>query len=191
MTGNIRLFIALELSMKQKEEIALLQEKLKLFNSAVRWVQMKNLHLTLKFLGEIDEALIDEIKSIMNDLVKGIEPFDFSFKDLGFFPSYSSARVIWLGIHKGLENLRELGIALDKELAKIGIAREKRAFQPHLTLGRPRKSLNNEILLNMETLAKGFVTEQSRASGISLFRSELTRKGAVYYLVHESECKMY
>ncbi len=187
MSDMIRLFTALEVSEKQKEEIRTLQNNLETSNSKIRWIQNNNLHITLKFLGETDQKLVKTVTSIIDEIAAQNNTFELSFGGLGVFPAYHKAKVIWVGINEGLGSIREIAVKLDERMSEIGVSSEKKPFQPHLTIGRAKSVLSSEELLRIEQGSEGFTTEQSAVNGISLFQSNLTRKGAIYYLVHKAE----
>ncbi len=136
----IRTFIAVELS---GTVIARAQEAIKLLKTSgaeVGWVDSAQMHLTLKFLGNVTEIETPDVCRVVAEAAAGIEPFEIVFKGLGAFPRVSEPRTIWLGIDQGQKELSVLHTAIEDALKKeMGFGKEHRKFHPHLTLGRLRK----------------------------------------------------
>ena len=110
-----------------------------------RWVQPQGIHLTLKFLGEISEDMVDLVhKSVPKNLLSP-DPFQLSIAGLGCFPSYKAPQVVWSGIEGDLESLNQLQVDLDQQLHRsCSFPMEKRPFKPHLTLARVRKGTSEQ-----------------------------------------------
>ena len=136
----VRTFIAVELS---GTVIARAQEAIKQLKTSgadVSWVAKPQMHLTLKFLGNVTEIETPDICRVVAEAAAGIEPFEIVFKGLGAFPRVSEPRTIWLGIDQGQQELEVLHNAIEEALKKeMGFGKEHRKFHPHLTLGRLRK----------------------------------------------------
>lgn len=175
----MRLFIAVELSKEIKKELTALEEKLKSSAADVKWVKPDNIHLTLKFLGETKEEQIEPIKKILNGLAEKFKVFKTEITGLGSFPSLKSPRVIWIGLNN-ISVILEMVKLLEEELDKLGFPKEKRDFQPHLTLGRVRSPKNIDIL--KETLAKNldFKAGVLEVRDVFLIESKLTPSGPIY-----------
>jgi len=176
----LRSFLAVELSREIEEGIRRIQEKLKRRVEGVRWVRPEGIHLTLKFLGEIDPDRIEEIVDKAQQAVKGIGPFEIRIKGGGGFPNTKNPRVIWLGVEDQEGLLRELQARVEKGLEELGFKREERNYTPHLTLGRLRTGRG-----------KGGVAQAIKDIGdsdlgamkireIVLFQSQLKPSGAEY-----------
>ena len=137
---SIRTFIAVELS---GTVIARAQEAIKLLRTSgaeVGWVDRGQMHLTLKFLGNVPETETPDVCRVVAEAAAGVEPFEIVFRGLGAFPRASEPRTIWLGIDQGQAELAELHAAIEGALQKeMGFGKENRKFHPHLTLGRLRK----------------------------------------------------
>lgn len=188
----MRTFIAIELSGEIKEYLSRLQEKLKTSQADVKWVAPANIHLTLKFLGEIDDKTKDNVTGIVEDIAKDKSPFYLNIASLGAFPRIESPRVIWVGIDKGDAQVKEIAKALEEKLSKIGIPAEDKLFSSHITIGRTKSSKNrNNLAKSMESLkenaAEG-ITEL-RVEKITLFKSTLTPKGPIYEVLKEAYLK--
>jgi len=188
----MRTFIAIELSGEIKEYLSRLQEKLKTSQADVKWVAPANIHLTLKFLGEIDDKTKDNVIGIVEDIAKDKNPFYLNIASLGAFPHIESPRVIWVGIDKGDAQVKEIAKALEEKLSKVGIPAEDKLFSSHITIGRTKSSKNrNNLAESMESL-KGKVAEgipELRIEKITLFKSTLTPKGPIYEVLKEAYLK--
>lgn len=188
----MRTFIAVELPPQIKEYLSSLQADFKSCNADVKWVEPQNIHITLKFLGEVKEEKIPLIKKIMDDLSRQINSFSVNLSSLGAFPNIESARVIWVGIKKGEKELTYLNRLLEEELSKLGIPKEKKAFSCHITLGRLRSNFNYQKLKEkilrclQEPLQK---TEDFTVKSISLFKSTLTGLGPIYEALYRVNLK--
>ncbi|MCX7719912.1 MAG: RNA 2',3'-cyclic phosphodiesterase [Dictyoglomus thermophilum] len=170
-----RLFIAIELEDSIKDHILSFQKELK--NSVlgdVKWVERENFHLTIKFLGETPENLIDDIKGILDETSYYFEPFYISLEGFGAFPSLKSPRVLWIGIEEGLGGLEKVFDFIEKRLVKKGFRKEDRPFSPHLTLGRVK---DRDVRILKDLL---FDKEVVLVSSITLFESKLTPEGPIY-----------
>ena len=184
----MRTFIAIELSREIRECLSRLQDKLKLSQADVKWVAPLNIHLTLKFLGEIDEKTSEQIKQILQDLAAGLKEFSLNLAYIGAFPSLKSPRVIWIGIDKGDEEVKTIARALEEKLPEIGITKEDRPFSSHITLGRTRSSKNrNNLAELLESLKEKLpeATAEMKVEKITLFKSTLTPKGPIYEVLKE------
>ena len=176
----IRLFIAMPLTEELSATAGRAQEQLKRAAGGVKWVEPRNLHLTLKFLGETDEGRVPVIAEAMRAAVASQEPFAVHVVGIGAFPSARRPRVVWLGITEGAEALVSIAGRLEEALADLGFEREERPFRSHVTLGRvssPERArgLTAEIELMGQVEVGRMTCEQ-----IVLMRSELSRTGPTY-----------
>ncbi|MFA4842872.1 MAG: RNA 2',3'-cyclic phosphodiesterase [Candidatus Omnitrophota bacterium] len=179
----MRAFIAIELPQDIKDYLQGIQHQLKDTGADVKWVEPKNIHLTLKFLGEIDDKKLESLTYILQEAVTPKTSFHIRISSLGAFPGLNSMRVIWAGIDKGDKEAKEIATELEENLSKSGIPKETRGFLTHITIGRVKSPLNrvkliqalaelkdNPAKLNLEFVAKE----------VSLFKSNLTPKGPIY-----------
>ena len=155
----------------------------------VRWVSPKNVHLTLKFLGNIRDEDVPQAAKIVDDCLKGLSPFEIEVKGLGAFPSVRSPRVIWAGCEEQGANLEEIHKALDKNFASLGVEREKRKFHSHITLGRARSKRNIEPLSRDIADWSDLEIGTQMVDEVLLMESRLRPTGAVYSVVHTSPLK--
>jgi 2'-5' RNA ligase len=188
----MRAFIAIELPQEIKDYLAKVQAKLKTANADVKWVNPQNIHLTLKFLGEIDEKQLNQISQILDDVAGNKAQFYIHLASFGAFPSIKSARVIWAGIDKGDPESKEIAGELEEKIEKIGIPKEERAFSSHITIGRTRSSKNRQQLsqeLENLTDESGKLPAEFKTERITLFKSTLTPKGPIYEILKEAHLK--
>ena len=181
----MRAFIALKLPAVVKTAINGIQQNLAGYRFNVRWVKAENVHLTLKFLGDVDVHLIDSISAGVADAVAGITPFQLSAKGIGVFPKIKRARVIWAGLSGQMTVLNELQKSIEIKLAGIGFPREKRKFKGHLTLGRSKGVIDAAHLARAIEEFKAFKSETFTVDRVTLFRSDLNPSGAVYTALRE------
>lgn len=180
---RIRSFIAVELASRVTARAKGLVEKLKTPGVEVNWVHPQQMHLTLKFLGNVADADVPEICRVVTAAAAEVEPFEIICRGLGGFPSSAQARTLWIGIEQGSEELRELQAAIDNALHKhLGFAREPRGFTPHLTVGRVKGGTPE----GMEALAAKLTEQAQYDADLSvveeaiIFASFLGRGGPTY-----------
>ncbi len=142
----IRTFIAIELPPHVMEVIGRVQERLKSFDFRISWVRMENIHLTLKFLGDVDSDRVPEIGKLMTQALSRQESLEIFASGLGVFPGIQSPRVIWIGIGGQVQRIAAIQASIDQYLAGAGFEKEKRVFTGHLTLGRIKGQIDNRRL---------------------------------------------
>ncbi len=149
---------------------------------ALKWVETENLHLTLRFLGEISEEAVLKVQSSLPQAAMGQPPFTLSVEGLGMYPSPGQPQVIWLGV-KGSKPMVALHAQLETALARVGIEKEDRPFHPHLTLARVRQRTDRATAHQIgETLTQFKVGSLGafQVDQIQLIESQLTPQGPVY-----------
>ncbi len=193
----MRTFIAIELSEEIRGTLSQIQSHLKYSGADVKWGEKDNIHLTLKFLGEVSEEKAEKIKSILDEIGSQTKPFEINLKDIGAFPKIDYPRVIWVGLDKGAKESTELAQKIDDALSKIGFQKETRPFAAHLTIGRMRSSKNKEAL--KEKIESFRVTGNGvrdtlpvtrnpfPVSSVIFFQSKLTPSGPIYTKLHEAK----
>lgn len=185
------MFIALELSPSIAGRVQKLIAELQTVQARIKWVETKNLHLTLKFLGSVDEMDLPELCKAINAVTKDFPPFDIEAGGVGAFPDPRFARTLWLGLLRGAEEVADLYDALDAKLRPLGYRSEKRAFKPHLTIGRVQDSeqgVFDDLAARLEEL-KDFHGGVTDVCDVSLYTSDLRREGPVYEPLHTAELK--
>lgn len=176
----MRCFIAIELPEAVKSTLSGIEEELKKSKADVRWVKPDNVHLTLKFFGNIEDKKTEKIIEIMENICSQYAPFTIEIKGMGTFPNIKSPRVLWVGI-EGNDTLKTLQEEIENKMESIGFEREDRAFTAHLTLGRFRSSIEKEGLLKAVKLhEKDTFVGSINVQSLSLIRSDLHPEGARY-----------
>ncbi len=175
----IRSFVALAIPSRVKEEIGGIIGKLRGLSGDVKWVNPQNLHITLKFLGEVEEGTLEEVYQVVERCARKTAAFSFSLSGVGIFPNPQRPRVFWIGIKEGVRELEDLFCCLERELEVLGFQKEKRGFSPHLTIGRARSPRGMERLVGG---IKGIEYNSRRIEASSLFlvKSKLTPQGPIY-----------
>lgn len=186
----MRAFIAIELSDDIRSTLSQIQSRLKYSGADIKWVEEKNIHLTLKFLGEINEDRCKKIIALLDDIGRLTRPFEINLKDIGTFPDMDNPKVIWVGLDRGAVESKLLAERIDDALAGIGFEKESRQFAAHLTIGRARSQKNKEALKQtLSTYSLKLIAGPQLIDHITLFQSTLTPKGPVYTKLHESRLK--
>lgn len=137
---SIRTFVAIELAGPVKARAEKVIQQLRSANAKVTWVKPHNMHLTLKFLGDVSDNEAPIVCRLVEEAVRDFEPFELVFRGCGAFPTTHAPRTIWMGLEQGAEELTALHEAVDRALQKLRFPRETRRYQAHLTLGRVRES---------------------------------------------------
>ena len=179
----MRLFVALEIPTAVRGNLASLIEELRAADAAAtknkaRWVRAENLHVTLKFIGNVDAGKLEAIRVVLGEVSAGGD-VELRFRGVGFFPNEKRPRVLWAGIAAS-PNLAPLAAGIDARLEKLGIARETREYAPHLTLARFDPPGISEKLraAAQENAAREFGAV--RAGEFHLFESKTRPTGAEY-----------
>lgn len=186
---SVRSFIAIELTKEFKDKLSKIQDELRKSNADVKWVEPENIHLTLRFLGNVEEKKLEDIKRILERVSEKHPRFSMELSGTGCFPKMSLPRVIWIGIEKGKEELSKIFLELEDELENIGFKREKRGFSAHITIGRVRTPLNRIRLVEEIKKTSSLPKLNSPVNKITLFKSTLTPKGPIYEILHEVNLK--
>ncbi|MBI1953297.1 MAG: RNA 2',3'-cyclic phosphodiesterase [Candidatus Omnitrophica bacterium] len=176
----MRAFIAVELTDALKEEAASLQADLRATGADVKWVEPAHLHLTLKFLGEIQENQVEPLKSALTASVQGLSPFATSLEGIGAFPSTTRPRVIWVGVSQGKEALERLAGQVEEACAGLGFAGEERPFSAHLTIGRVRGPDRVASLIKKLQVVEFHGNAPAPIDRVILFQSILSPHGPAY-----------
>ena len=170
----------MELPDSIKSLLEQVQQELKALQLTARWVRPQNIHLTLKFLGNINPGDIENIGQAMADAAGDCAPFALTVGGIGFFPGIKRPRVIWVGLGGATDALRNFQRNLANRLVTIGFPSEKRSFKAHLTLGRIRQAVNPNILGQTIQDYSDLGNLKFSVDRIILFQSDLKPSGAVY-----------
>ena len=175
----IRTFIAVELSEVVRAQLSDVTERLQQGLSGIRWVAAKNLHLTFKFLGDVETEKLERVLSTVQDTAKGFAPFTLSFSGLGAFPNMRRPRVVWVGVETGTEELAGIHKAIETALLQIGFPKDDETFRPHLTVGRvkSKKRIRGVEEILSQTAAQ---LDAMTVDHIAVIKSDLTPDGPIY-----------
>ncbi|MGA9771875.1 MAG: RNA 2',3'-cyclic phosphodiesterase [Blastocatellia bacterium] len=176
---SIRTFICIEVPHAIKERIESLQRALRINDAKISWVRPSNIHLTMKFLGDVPRSKIESVCDGVERAAEGVNQFDIEISTTGCFPSARNPRVFWVGTGALPEGLKQLHLNIESELAHEGFPREQKRFSPHLTIGRVR-SPQNAAQTAEALIAREFGPETFRATEIIVMRSELNSSGSIY-----------
>jgi 2'-5' RNA ligase len=183
----IRAFIAVELPTELKTELAALETQFKKNSPpVVKWVDPNSIHITLKFLGDTSDTIIDNLLLAMSESVAGVSPFKLEVRYPGAFPAVDRPQVIWVGMQGEMEKLAQLQKNLEKNTEQLGFKRESRAFSPHLTLGRVRDEARpNEIQCIGKLIGETpfAALHNIEVHEINLLKSQLTPAGAIHTII--------
>ena len=180
MSNTIRAFIAIELPETIKSSIETIQTRMKSLTLPMRWVRLENIHLTMKFLGDIEEMEIERIDTALMDSVKTHPPLTISAKGVGVFPGFRRPRVLWVGINDHETGLAGLQNSIEEQLHRIGYPKEGRPFKGHLTIGRAKGHVDN---IKLKAALDSFLSFESPSFTVDeffLYRSVLKPGGSEY-----------
>lgn len=180
----IRAFIAMDLPTPLQTALDRTTVELRktLRDMPLRWVRTENIHLTLKFLGQVQPKDIDRIKPVLERHAAAFAPMDVSLDGYGTFPNATKPLVIWIGLSAG-DGLAKFQAAIEAELAQLGFAPEERGFTPHLTIARVRR---DHRVANLKRIAELMAAmpppfqATSKLDSVTLYRSDLKPGGSVY-----------
>jgi RNA 2',3'-cyclic 3'-phosphodiesterase len=192
---QIRTFVAIELPENIKQYLAGIENNLKSgCPSSLKWVNPGNIHLTLKFLGNIETKQIESILHSIKEAVQGFQPFILNITDLGVFPNLRNIQVVWVGLNGDTQILLDLQKKVESNLAPLGFPVEKRPFTAHLTLARVSFNTNISEKQTLSDAISGFKINTDfsfQAKEVSLMKSQLERTGAIYTRLHSIELKPF
>lgn len=182
---RIRSFVAIEIPNDVKAFINDNTRSLRSCRAKVKWTKTQSMHLTLKFLGEVEPGKIDEIESVCGPLFGAMNKMTLKLHGLGAFPSLGKPRVIWAGLSNREGALEKLVSDLELRLAEIGFPMEKRAFKPHLTIGRIKGRLEGRELIEAVRDEMDLEGPEFTVDGAALFKSDLRPSGPIYTVLRE------
>jgi 2'-5' RNA ligase len=189
----IRSFIAIELPPELKKELTKVETQLKINSPPViKWIEPGSIHITLKFLGETSDAILDDLILAMEESVVGVSPFKLDVRQLGAFPGVDRPQVIWVGVSGEMEKLKQLQKNLEKNTEQLGFKRESRTFSPHLTLGRVRDGARPDDIQRIGKLLNETVftaLHNINVNQINLMKSVLTPTGAIHTFIGSTKLK--
>ena len=177
--AEIRTFIAVDLPQGVKMEIDKMIAGFRQLNANVRWVKAANLHLTLRFLGNIPEESVSALADSIRGNAVGFGPFDLALSDLGAFPNLRKPRVIWIGSGSGTDRLKGLAAKVEQAAIESGFGKGDKPFSSHLTIGRVKfpKGLD-QLMVQIEKT--GYESPPFDVSEVAIFKSDLSPAGPKY-----------
>jgi 2'-5' RNA ligase len=181
---NVRLFVAVEIAGEIRKKLAEFQDALKKVDADVGWIAPENLHITLKFIGSIDEEKIEAITNIIKDSVTHIRPFDLDYRGVGILPAEKNPRVIFVEVIDGGGVLVKIHERLDNQLMALGVEHEDRKFKAHLTVGRIKTRRNVRKLIENLNSYNGFDFGSEHVTQVVLMKSNLSPEGPIYTKLH-------
>lgn len=182
--NQLRAFIAVDLPQTIQEAIEKQTSRLRqaMGEASIRWIPPQNIHLTLKFLGNISASHMDFLKQLLHQTADSHTPFDLQIGGIGSFPNSKLPRVLWAGIHAPAD-LASLQKNIEAGAARLGYEKEARPFSPHLTLGRVRQGINPRDLQKISAALNGIQIGNigsAHVDAVHLYKSELRPEGSVY-----------
>ena len=181
MKPTLRTFVAVEINAANRARAGELIQLLRAAPAEVKWVDVENLHLTLKFLGEVSAREIGRVCGAVERGAAAVEPFEFELRGAGAFPNAGRPRTLWLGAGKGEQEMVALHDRVEAALVTLGFRKEHRRFRPHLTIGRVRRGGPGvaELGLLVEQLAD-FDAGRLSVRQATVFSSQLTPHGPIH-----------
>lgn len=177
----IRTFVAVAVSDEVRAAVAAAEERLRRTGADVKWVDPGSVHVTLKFLGNVEAGRMGDLAGRLGEALAGTAGFDVTVAGAGTFPQgRKSVRVVWFGLTEGRESLAAVAGLVDRACFRLGFPKEERPFSPHLTIGRVRRESRRLAELALEVQALQFNPLKVRVDRVNLMRSELSPKGPAY-----------
>ncbi|MCW5958658.1 MAG: RNA 2',3'-cyclic phosphodiesterase [Pyrinomonadaceae bacterium] len=179
-----RIFIGIDLSDAARKAAAAYIAELRTEFRAVKvgWERAEKLHITLKFLGDVEADRMESVIHEVRSSVKNLPHFDLKVENTGVFPNIRKPRIIWLGLSGGIDALSAIENQLSDNLQRLGFEKEARKFVPHLTIGRVRDADNASLLARTHS-QKHFEPVGFNVSEISIFESKILPTGSVYKIL--------
>ncbi|MBD3223628.1 MAG: RNA 2',3'-cyclic phosphodiesterase [Caldithrix sp.] len=182
--ATIRCFLAINLPEKLKQSIAEYQQELKRLAPKVKWVKPQSIHITVKFLGNQPESVVDKVIANLHSLGDHARRFQLNIAGFGAFPSRNKPRVLWIGgSGQPHEHLYDMYRWIEEHLQPLGFEKEKKRFSPHLTLGRVKFPQNLDDLWAF-VQENPFPPYSFEVQRVELMRSQLKPDGARYSVLH-------
>ena len=185
-----RYFIAIQVSRTIRKELGRLMDRLRsrehLADKGIRWTRLEQIHLTLKFLGQVPDEDIGTVCQAVSSTAALFDPFEIEVGHCECFPPQGPARVLWAGIQKGHEDVQALQEAIDVAMVPLGFTPEARRFQGHLTLARIRQAKVGHLARNALDKVDAFTLGAQEVANVMLYQSDLTQKGPRYTPLHHA-----
>lgn len=183
MKETERCFVAICLEENIKNEIIKAQKVLAKIDCPVKWVEAENLHLTMKFLGDMKNELLPSVIDVLSSLTKNFKPMQFYLTQIGAFPSFQRPKIIWAGVKDENESIKHLVDQMEDGLFSLGLPKENREFVGHITVGRVKSLRNVRLLADTILQYPMLPTFKQAVKAITLYKSTLTAQGPIYEVV--------
>jgi 2'-5' RNA ligase len=185
MKTNFRAFVAIELPGYIRDDLRKLQHDFMSCRFGIRWVKPRNMHLTVKFLGDVDSVHVEAIGNVLAESVGQTPMFELLPRGLGVFPNIRQPRILWTGIAGQADALRYLHRSVEIALDPLGFTADKRFFTGHLTIGRIKKRIDLKRLSDALRIHQGFESDPFAVERVVLFKSDLLPGGPKYSKLYE------
>ena len=179
----MRAFLALPLPDSVREAAASAQQLLAASRADIKWVEPQNLHLTLRFLGELTDVKRQELEASLAPVAVRTRAWRLGLEQIGAFPSVAAPRVVWIGVGEGREAAAQLAEQIEAVCAPLGLQGESRPFSAHVTLGRVRGTRHRHALVAALSTAAWSPPPALDATELRLYESELSLSGPAYRVV--------
>jgi len=180
----MRTFVGIQLAEAVRESIAAELLPFKKIANSIRWTESRNIHLTLKFIGEVSPELLARVEAVLTATKVPVAPFVLKVAGFGKFPAGDDLHIFWAGVDAA-PPLRALFDWIEDGLAPLGIARETRPFNPHITLGRNKGHYNFKNLFELLDEKRDIFLAECQASRFQLLSSQLAPAGPIYKIIKE------
>jgi 2'-5' RNA ligase len=178
---RIRTFIAVDLDPAIRQRTVALQESLARSAAEVKWVEPENLHVTLLFLGEVEDRQVHEVCRAVTACCAEQEAFTLTVGGVGAFPNLRRPRTLWVGLGLGTQQMVSLHDALEEVLLDLGCyRREERGYTPHVTLGRLRSDRVDDDLIRALTKNAAWQAGEMQVAEVQVMSSQMSPKGPLY-----------
>jgi len=184
MSNVIRSFVAFDIDNKLVlRRFSEVQNMLVATGANLKLVKPQNIHITMRFLGNISPSMVDLVYEEMRKI--SYTPFEVEIRGLGVFPSYNYTRVIWAGVQGGVDKLKDIFNQLDLPLRRLGFKSDPKGFNPHLTLARVKTGQNKSELINCIKNVTNYEFGTINTNFLRLKKSVLTPRGPIYSTIYE------
>lgn len=180
----MRIFIGIKFEDSTREEIERALKPFKKIATPIKYVKTENIHLTLKFIGEVPQEKYSQIEEVLSNNDFNVGAFELEIVGFGKFGRGKELNILWIGIEKN-EKVENLYLRIENALGKIGISKEKRPFKPHVTVGRNRKKYNFKPIFELLDKSADIFKTKFKVHAFQIFKSELFSTGPVYTILKE------
>jgi len=183
--NDIRAFIAIELDKDLRLKIKKIQEILKESKADVKWVNSENIHLTLKFLGRVPTASLDDLCQTIKQVTAEFPSFEFELNACGWFPAEGQPRILWIGVGLGKDLVEKIAATLSSHVSRFCEEKNSEKFLAHITVGRVKSGKNISILLSAISKLDLDFPKKQKVNHITFFQSRLTPSGPEYKKIYK------